>query len=164
MNASKHIVIKRSELRPSIGKAVSEVIGWRGLKATNTAAGAQIGGYGSTIPAVSPFVTEMPIGQKVGAVMTILLAGTAAGALAGYRSALGGQDKALAEMERHIKEETHLDTRRTHEVAKLRKTHPLFLVNRKGDLVLVPKTTVQRALKRASETFLKGLVRARKEL
>ncbi len=160
----KHIVIKHEDLHPEIAGAVSEVIGWRAAKKMDLSLGAKVGAAIGAVPLFFGHLDGIPTKEKMPLAIATLLSATTTGTLIGYRLGQTRRDNAMAGVQNSIKANTHLDADKKHEIAKLRKTHPLFLVTHRGDVVLVPNTRVQRAFKKAGETFFKGLVRSRREI
>lgn len=64
----------------------------------------------------------------------------------------------MTKLKKGIQKVGFIDKEKKINVKKIRKTHPFAFVNRKGDVILVPKTRFQEALYRAQLTFLKHIL------
>ncbi len=89
--------------------------------------------------------------------------GALLGGLVGYKVGSPVVRKAANEVQRAALKAGHLHKEGVFDVHEVNKTH-LGFVDRKGNLVLVPKTRIQKALLLAQKTFLKHVVPGRMRL
>jgi len=175
MAAPKHIVIKHEDLHPEVKGWVANVLQSRHNRLYVDYKDYAPGGFytwrkhrkiplGAGIGSAIGFFTGAGVGvpEHVAKGMGYgVLAGALVGGLTPYK--LGSRDvrRSTGKVGKAIKETGKIDLLGQFKVAEVRKTHPFAFVNRKGDLVLVPKTRFQRALASAQKTFLKHVVPGR---
>ncbi len=173
INPRKRFVVPYSQLHPEVMRHVNGVLGarserikertkaWSGRRSeheTSLAERATIGA-GVTGFMFSPALTH---GAK-GAIALGALAGGAAGLSAAHQYKMhSGEVRARTEaLGRALQKVRHVDAANQHEVAKLGESHPFGFVDRRGNLVFVPRNTLEKGLAKAQQTFLKHVTPGR---
>ncbi|MFH1246751.1 MAG: hypothetical protein V1644_00060, partial [Candidatus Micrarchaeota archaeon] len=128
------IVIKHNDLHPDIKGRVSSIIRSRNVRGTLTGLIAVIGGVMSLKfpPLAIPFGAAVPVNYKL------------------YTHDVR---KDTREVAGQAITSDFLDATKEHRVAEVARTHPIFYVNKKGDLILTPETTGRKLLLKLQRRF-----------
>lgn len=161
----EHIIVKKAELHPEVRGKVDLLIKARKERSSNILSGdfeeptsnlgfGTISGF--AIGGLASVFTSPAIGITSG-----VLGGIGLGLIGNYKEASPEVHKATGEVYKAIRKNDVVDERGDHNAAKLRTTHVGF-VDRKGNVHLLSRTLVQRALLAAHKTFLLHLLPTRK--
>lgn len=160
-----YIVVKKEELHPEVREKVDLLIKARKERSSNILSGGfeeptSILGLGAisglAIGGIASIFTSPAIGVTSGA-----LGGIGLGLIGNYKEASPEVRKATDAVYGAIRKNDVVDERGEHKAAKLRTTHVGF-VDRKGNVHLLSRTLVQRALLAAHKTLLVHLLPTRK--
>ncbi len=167
----RRFVVKHEHLSPFFKDGASSIVkarkGRLGYSAVNAVWGGMIMPVmAATLPGVN--ATEqagklLEANRQVVNPMDLVLfgAGGAAGfGLAAYGALSEKVGKKTRALEKPPSNVTHVDAAGVHKVSDVYRTH-YGMVNRRGDLVFVPKTVFERGLKKAQATFLRHVIPAR---
>ena len=161
MLPSRKIIVKHDELHPQIKSIVKDLLETRKIRNKDSllvglifgAAGSVIGKTGGS------FIDDFNENLLERAPLDFPWMLASAGSLAAFGIATEYTHMSKEVNELHRQLATALKLRplkkdNSLKVQDLKDTHPLVIVDRKGNLHFIPKTTYQRAVARAQETFL----------
>ncbi len=159
---AKRLVIKHEDLHSEVKQKVNELLAARQKRITgmlpfevavSMPVAAIIGGT------FGPFAFKsIEKGMPLGAALATLPSASAMAAQ--YKAGSPAVREATGRIIKKGKT-AFLDWRNTISVAHARETHPFLIVDRKGNVHLIPKTKYQTALAKAQQTFLKHVVPGR---
>ncbi|MDP3742693.1 MAG: hypothetical protein Q8R15_05240, partial [Candidatus Micrarchaeota archaeon] len=141
------IVVKHEDLHANLKEDVKTVLKSRRYRRGSTIVDGMMGGL---VGAASFFAINLPEKRLIPPTTQNLLGltgvGAAVGGLLGYKV----DSKLVRSNTRNTFSKTpsygSIDASGEHKVEELRKTHPFAIINRKGDVILLPNTRFQRAL------------------
>ena len=154
----KHLVIKHGDLHPQVKQKVQELLSARKKR------------IDEMFPERSDLLGEGVFisGAVTWALSDSIAKGVALGALVtavpltvGYKSGSSAVRESTKRVVEKGKEVEFLDAQNTISVTHARETHPFLVIDRRGNVHLIPKNKYQTALARAQRTFLKHIVPGR---
>ncbi len=149
----KRLVIKHEDLHPQVRQKVKVLLGARKKRTRKVFSGLKYVPPAVLFGSIAGADTHSALtGLVIGSLMPVSAVAT------GY--ALGSPLVRKA-TERVVEKAKFLDAQKTISVAHARETHPFLIVDRHGDVHLIPKTKYQTALAKAQRTFLKHVVPGR---
>ncbi len=166
MVSPRHIIVKHVELHPEVKRRVREVLSFRENRShilPSLFAGGLVGAAGGFFTDL--FLKEMrnPEGLDLLARTwpPYVVGGAALAKAITYKVGSKPVRASTSDITGAIRRIGSFDTKGRFNVTALKSTHPFAFVNRRGDVVLVPKTVFQKALAASQQTFLKHVVPGR---
>ncbi len=155
----KRLVIKHEDLHPVIKQKVEELLNARKKRINETfpertdllAEGAFLSGAVAWTLSEGSVAKSVAVGALVPAVTLSAL----------YKSVSPAVRQTTKDVVEKSKEIEFLDAQKKISVTHARETHPFLVIDRRGNVHLIPKTKYQNALAKAQQTFLKHIVPGR---
>ncbi len=154
----KHLVINREDLHPEVKQKVQELLAARKNRIAETFP------KRTDIVLGTGFLLGMNAGFSNPVVKPIAIGALASGIMlsaGAYRRGSLWVREATERVTEKGKAVEFLDKQKTIGVTHARESHPFLVVDRKGNVHLIPKTRYQAALAKAQRTFLKHVVPGR---
>lgn len=159
---SGRVIVKNEHLHPEVRESIASLLGMRTIRG-------RLSIYSGLLPvavaAPAFWVRDIPAPTAKSLVISSLFGALGAGAsVFSSNQIVANQTARVAnKVSQHgLLAPEHKTGYELPDLKELRKTHPLMLVDRKGNLHLVPRTRLQQAIAKAQETFLKQILPFRK--
>ncbi len=151
------IVVERDKLHPKVRDAVDRLLLRREARKRTASYGFI---EGSMIGFLLATMSQADTNIMGKAAAPLILGAGSLPILFGYKMRSKGVRTETQAVEKAIRN-FGIDAKKEIEISEVKETHPFAFINWKGDVVLVPETTVQKALYKAQQTFFKHVTPGR---